>query len=159
VVLNKRAHPNNSGLGWVITQIILMIACALAGWLWHGSWPASVSGNLIAWVLITMGAGFGIAGVWVLGRNRTIFPEPMANSTLICHGIYRYVRHPLYSSVMCLAFGWGVARESLPGLAAALGLSLFLGLKSRNEEARLLRRFPGYDAYRATTRRFIPWLL
>lgn len=157
--MNERTHSSNGGCGWVFGQIILMTLCALAGLLWHGHWPTNWATWLVAWLLILTGATFGIAGVSVLGRNRTIFPEPRAGSILIRHGIYRHVRHPLYSSVMCLGFGWGFARHSLPALAAALVTTLFLALKSRNEEMRLLRRFPDYEAYRTTTRRFIPWLL
>jgi len=156
--MKKQPYPAEIGSGWVLVQAILMAGCALLGWFWHGHWPGLSPSDWIASCLAMAGAMFGIAGICVLGRNRTIFPEPRADSVLVRHGVYRYVRHPLYSSVMLLAFAWGTWRQSVPAMCVAGVLCLFLILKSRNEEARLLRRFPEYATYRKTTRRFIPWL-
>lgn len=146
------------GLGWVVSQILLMAICVAVGWIWSGQWTAGGFDQLIALLLTLMGAAFGVGGFWVLGRNRTVYPEPRPGSQLVRHGIYRYVRHPLYSSVMLLAVAWGFWRHSLTALTVTLVLILFLALKARNEEKRLLQRFPDYAAYRKTTRRFLPWL-
>jgi protein-S-isoprenylcysteine O-methyltransferase Ste14 len=114
--------------------------------------------SVVAIVLGLAGSGFGIAGVVVLGRNRTIYPEPRPGSRLVRHGIYQHVRHPLYASVMLLAFAWGVAWTSPLALGGAGLLTLFLVLKSRDEEARLILRFPEYEDYRQHTARFLPWI-
>jgi protein-S-isoprenylcysteine O-methyltransferase Ste14 len=44
------------------------------------------------------------------------------------------------------------------GIAAAAVLAIFFALKANHEEAWLTERFDGYGAYRARTRRFIPWV-
>lgn len=155
--MNNRTPANQKGYGWVIAQLHLMAICAVAGWLWNGQWPTGQYDWAIPALLAVLGAVIGIAGIWVLGRNRTVFPQPRPNSVLITHGIYRHLRHPLYSSVLCAAFAWGLWRHSLAALGAALVLTLFLALKARNEEARLLHHFPGYAAYQARTSRFLPW--
>lgn len=155
---NKQVSLKGRGFGWVVAQIILTAGCALLGWIWPGQWTTSYSDEFVAALLTTTGAAFGVSGVWVLGRNRTIYPEPRPESSLVKHGIYRHVRHPLYTSVMLLAFAWGFWRESLAALIGAFILTLFLGLKARNEEGRLLQRFPDYAVYRRSTRRFLPWL-
>ena len=146
------------GVIWVVVQSLLMAGCALSGWFWTGHWPMRQSDWIIGTILAVVGACFGISGISVLRGNRTIFPEPQPQGALIRHGIYRYVRHPLYSSVMFLAFAWACWRRSLPALAVAIALSGFLILKARNEEDRLIRRFPDYMNYRKTTHRFVPWL-
>jgi protein-S-isoprenylcysteine O-methyltransferase Ste14 len=43
--------------------------------------------------LLGAGAVFGIAGAIVLGRNRTVFPEPLPQARLVRSGIYSIVRH------------------------------------------------------------------
>lgn len=146
------------GLGWVIAQFILMGVCLLAGVWVSGQWAASWWSQGPALVLTGLGAGFGLGGVSVLGRNRTVYPEPREGSQLIQHGVYRYVRHPLYSSVIALSFAWGLWWRSWPALALAVVLTVFLGFKASSEERRLIRRFPDYSAYRKTTRRFFPWV-
>jgi protein-S-isoprenylcysteine O-methyltransferase Ste14 len=135
-----------------------MSGCVVAGIYWRGPGLPGPFDKLAALLLGLAGAFFGIAGVWVLGKNRTIFPEPRVGSILVRKGIYRHVRHPLYSSVMLLALAWASWLGSFPALGVGIVLTAFLILKSINEETRLLRRFPDYANYRCTTRRFIPWL-
>lgn len=142
--------------GWVIGQIVLMAACVASGLTWSGQWLGQWH-EVAALILTLVGAIFGVAGVWVLGRNRTIFPEPRARSVLIQHGIYRWVRHPLYTSVMMLSGAWGIWVRSYPALVGSVCLMLFLVLKSRTEEVLLLKRFPEYAEYRNRTPAFIPW--
>lgn len=75
------------------------------------------------------------------------------------HGHYRYIRHPLYSSLLFLAWGacckhltWGVT-------GMALLATIFLTMTARTEEDENLRSFgPAYQASMQRTRRFIPWL-
>ena len=70
--------------------------------------------------------------------------------------MYRFVRHPMYGGVIVMAVGWSLATSPL-ALPAALGLGVFLELKSRREEAWLQERYPGYEGYRRRTRwKFVP---
>ena len=121
---------------------------------WPGSWPKVASG-----ILLAIGAAFGISGVVVLGHNRTIFPEPVPESTLIQHGIYGLVRHPLYTSVVMLSFSWACWRQSVLALIGALAMIGVLTAKALSEEERLLRKFPAYADYMKRTKRFLPWLI
>lgn len=156
--MEPRDTEVGKGGGWVVAQIALMVACAGLGWVWSGQW--SGRWNWVPALILTLvGAGFGIAGVWVLGRNRTIYPQPRPGSVLVQHGIYRHVRHPLYASVMLLAIAWGIWCRSVPALVGSLGLVVFLVLKARSEEVRLQRQFPGYATYCDSRKwRFLPWV-
>lgn len=145
------------GGAWVIGQSVLMIAVVAAGPLTPGGW----AGGWFRWAamgLFSLGAALGISGVWVLRGNRTIFPHPRPGSALVTHGVYRWVRHPLYSSVMSLSAGWGLWWGSWPTLFAGAALTLLLRLKAQREEAWLQQHFPEYTAYAAKVCRFIPGL-
>ena len=132
----------------------------MGGILVLGPLGAGVSLGLFARIsacsLIAVGAVFGIAGAVTMGRVRTIYPEPADHARLICHGIYARVRHPIYTSLIFLSFGWSLAWVSIPALVPTVVILVFLIAKSREEEGRLRKRFSGYEGYMKTTKRLIP---
>lgn len=80
-------------------------------------------------------------------------------STLVTTGIYHYIRHPLYSSLLILAWGVFFKDPSLLGglLAAAATLALIATAKA--DEAECTRFFgPAYTHYKQQTRMFVPFL-
>ncbi len=142
------------GGGWVVVQSILMAAVILLAVVFPGDWtrtPVSLAGAL----LFGAGGYVGIAGVIVLGRNRTPFPQPRPGSELVQHGIYARVRHPLYTSVLLASLGWALLWQSMTASIAALALIPFFHAKARREEVRLRAQFSNYDEY---ARRVPPYL-
>jgi protein-S-isoprenylcysteine O-methyltransferase Ste14 len=145
----------NRGGWWVLAQTMLMLAVIVFGPVFPGNW-------LWFWrlvpglVLITAGGWFGIAGVRVLGQNRTPFPRPRPNSQLIRHGIYARVRHPLYTSVMLVSLGWALAWGSWPALLTALAMVPFFRAKARIEERWLRATFQDYSKYENRVPPFLP---
>lgn len=135
--------------------MVLMILVAAGGPLWPGTWHTNAV-RIAAWACFLLGAFFGVGGMLVLGRNRTIFPKPNAESRLVQEGVYRWVRHPLYTSVTLLSAGWGLLWASGPALLAGLVLAVFLNFKALREERWLVAKFPGYAAYRQQVKRLIP---
>ncbi len=76
---------------------------------------------------------------------------------LVVNGLYRWVRHPLYSAG--LVFIWLIPRMSLNLLALNLGLSLYLVVGALFEERKLLRVFGhSYASYRQRTPMLVPGL-
>ena len=79
---------------------------------------------------------------------------------LVTVGAYKYIRHPLYSSLLFLA--WGAFFKdpvSLPGLLLALTASFFLVLTAKSDESECLRHFgEDYQTYMLKTKRFVPFL-
>lgn len=155
----RDSHPASNflerGGAWVLTQFVLMTAVILLAVIFHGDWTnvwlvMAGSGSFV------LGGGFGIAGVLVLGRNRTPYPQPREGSELVQHGVYARVRHPLYTSVMLASLGWALLWQSGPAFGAALVLIPFFHAKARHEEQWLSRRFPGYTDYARRVPRFIP---
>ena len=85
---------------------------------------------------------------------------PIENTTtLVISGAYRYIRHPLYSSL--LLFSWGVffKHPSFLGGVLALATCAFLIATARAEEAENLAKFGvDYADYVAETRLFVPFV-
>ena len=142
---------------WVLGQSVLMIAVAALGLVFHRQRPPGATHRL-GQALLVLGAVMGIAGVLLLGRNRTPFPKPRDDSRLVQTGIYGLVRHPLYASLIFVSFGWGLIQQSWPALAAALALAVFFNAKALREERWLREKFPEYAEYEKRVRRFVPWI-
>jgi len=142
---------------WVVGQSILMIGVVVLGVLFHGQWHDR-AGIVIGAGLFVLGGVAGVAGVRALGPNRTPFPKPVEAATLVQHGIYGLVRHPLYSSVTLASFGWGLLWQSGPALLAAVVIAVFLNAKASQEERWLRDKFSDYANYQKRVSRLIPWV-
>ncbi|WP_234413827.1 isoprenylcysteine carboxylmethyltransferase family protein [Ideonella sp. A 288] len=151
-------HPApNEGLG----RTLVVLQFALIGGLALLAAPAILGGRAPsgAWWLAAAGAA---VGAWALAANRpgnfNIRPTPRAGGQLVDQGPYRWIRHPMYTSVGALAAACVGAAPSAWSAGAALALAAVLGTKALLEERWMAAAHPGYAGYRARTRRFLPGL-
>ena len=119
---------------------------------------------LIAWLgLVPQGAA-----LWLfrrshvdLGRNWSISLEIREQHALIHTGVYRLIRHPMYSSFFLL----GLAQMLLlpnwfAGCAGIVGAAVLYLCRVGREERMMLDRFgEKYRDYMAHTKQLIPWLV
>jgi len=148
------------GVGWVAIQGVLLVLVAAAGWSVGPAWDgmARVASAVAGVVLIVGGATLAIRGAHDLSDNLTPLPHPRDEATLIQTGVYARVRHPIYGGIVLAAIGWSLAMASIAALVMTAITWAFFMAKSMREEAWLIERFPDYPAYRARTRRLIPWI-
>jgi protein-S-isoprenylcysteine O-methyltransferase Ste14 len=95
-----------------------------------------------------------------LGRNITPTSATLKQHTLVTHGPYRWVRHPLYS--IGTAFVLGIGLMAANGFIALMAVAAFvvLAIRTPTEEANLIAKFgDDYRAYMQRTGRFLPRLL
>ncbi len=84
-------------------------------------------------------------------------PLETVQGRLVTSGLYRYVRHPLYSAG--LAFIWLLPLMTVNVLAINLALTLYVGIGAFFEERKLRRDFgQAYADYAAVTPMFVPFL-
>lgn len=88
----------------------------------------------------------------------TPLPYPVDHSQLVQHGVYSWVRHPLYSSQLFAALGWTLYTLSLTQLLILVVGFLFFDYKAGKEEAWLTERHPHYVDYARRVRKLIPWI-
>ena len=102
-------------------------------------------------------------GMWAVLTMRIqrlhIFPEVPEGSRLIVHGPYRWIRHPMYTSVLLVTFAWTMTDPRLYRLGLWMMLFGVLWVKLRYEEQLLIQQFPSYGSYQQQTHRLIPFLL
>ena len=123
--------------------------------------------QLISWVLLCISVYLvidGAARLKRMGRQDAARADaPMLafekTTSLVKTGAYRYIRHPLYSSLLCLAWGVFFKAPGLVGLILAGAASIFLAITARIEEEENLRYFgEEYREYTKKTWRFIPYV-
>ena len=90
--------------------------------------------------------------------NLNIMPELKDNHKLATNGIYKYIRHPMYTSVILLCLGFLLTEITTVNIIAMLVLIIDLFLKSRLEEKLLEQRFNSYKDYKNSTYRFLPFI-
>ena len=83
-----------------------------------------------------------------LGRNLSPFPRPLNNSDLVTKGIYRFMRHPMYYSLIFISFGVFITKLSIYYLFLSISLSLIIKLKIALEEQYLKNKFKNYLLYK-----------
>ena len=81
-------------------------------------------------------------------------------TTLVTVGAYRWIRHPLYASLLALTWCAYLKNPSgIASIAMTLGASGFLLATALAEEGENLKRFgAAYVDYKKRTRRFIPYI-
>ena len=124
--------------------------------------------QLISWFLLVLSLVILVFGIHALrsrgkpSRQREGEPQLLAfekTSTLVTTGIYRYIRHPLYSSLLLLAWGIFFKTPSGLGLVLALGATVFLVLTARADEVECIRFFGSeYQDYKKKSRMFVPFV-
>ncbi len=127
------------------------------------SWHQVVSWFLLVVCLIPL--AFGVHSLVTRGkpvRHRDAEPQLLAlekTSTLVTSGIYRYIRHPLYSSLFLLTWGVFFKAPAWSGALLALPATLFLIATAKADEAECIRFFgPSYQGYMKRTKMFVPFL-
>ncbi|PLA74783.1 isoprenylcysteine carboxyl methyltransferase [Hydrogenovibrio sp. SC-1] len=136
--------------GLVAIQFLAMAGMLLsADWIALNVWGLmQLAGALLAiWAVLTMH----------LGRFN-IVPDPRPDGVLVQTGPYRWIRHPMYASLLYVFFPMTVTHASFE-TSVLFGVLVFdLLIKLHYEEQLLINRFTDYVDYQRRTQRLIPYL-
>ena len=145
----------SAGIGWIghVLVALQMLGMGLV------SYKAITLPGQAPWMLVFTAAGI-LLGFITLGYNRignfNIHPNPKKQGHLITSGPYRWIRHPMYVSV--ILFSLGLAGFVHAGWTGFVLASLAVITKAFLEERMLIQKHPAYAAYREETSMFIPYL-
>ena len=135
--------------------ILGMFLVNVRGWFVHPfAWY-----QVISWILLFGSLAPILSGVVLLRRLGKPTDALEATTQLVQSGIYRLIRHPLYASLLYLA--WGIFFKSPSVLEACLGAvaTAFLYATARADERECLVKFgQAYGDYMKKTKMFIPFI-
>ncbi len=161
-LLHPRSHGFYRFFAWELILVLFLLNVSH----WIDNWLALH--QLVSWILLIASLVplfFGVRALRRGGQTETrqrAEPELFAfekTTKLVTDGIYRYIRHPLYSSLFVLNWGLFFKLPSPTGFVLAMGTSLLLVATARSDEAECIDTFgPEYRQYMQHTRMFIPYV-
>ena len=104
-------------------------------------------------------------GLWLfarshadLGTNWSITLEVREKHQLVTGGIYRSLRHPMYSALLLYSLGQAlVVPNWIAGPSYGVAMALLVACRLGPEERLMLQEFgKDYEAYRERTKRLVP---
>jgi protein-S-isoprenylcysteine O-methyltransferase Ste14 len=149
--------PSSHGFyrAFAFDALLALFLVNMTAWLTNPFGPL----QLASWLLLTASAALAVHGFTLLRRAGRPSGALESTTVLVTSGMYRFIRHPLYASLLYL--GWGILLKRLTPISATLAaaVTLFLYLTARAEEKENVDKFgAAYVEYMARTRRFIPFL-
>ncbi len=120
-------------------------------------------GVLQSWLgMLIFIIGLGL-GLWAINHNKRdnfhIQPNLKEGCRLITTGAYRWIRHPMYTSVILMMLGVLVSTPTLIELFLFITLVVVLLMKAKREERLWCGHDEAYIVYRKQTKLFIPYIL
>ncbi|WP_079735051.1 methyltransferase family protein [Salegentibacter salegens] len=103
-----------------------------------------------------MGFLIVLTAILQLNTNLSPFPKPKENASLITTGIFKYIRHPIYSGILIFLFFLSLYFASTYKIGITVLLLILFLFKSVYEEEQLWLKYPNYRDYRQHTGRFFP---
>jgi protein-S-isoprenylcysteine O-methyltransferase Ste14 len=104
-------------------------------------------------------------GLWLfhlshadLGDNWSIRLEVLDNHSLVTQGVYRRVRHPMYTALLLYSVGQALVLPNyVAGPSSAVAMALLVALRIGPEERMMVEQFgANYRQYAAVTKRLLP---
>jgi len=159
-------HTRSHGFSrfFAFEAILVMIVMNSPSWFDD---PFSIR-QMISWLMLSGAFLLAIHGFQLLhkvGRPQKATSESPNlsfenTSTLVTVGAYRFIRHPLYASLLLLAWGAGLKVVSPLSAGLTIGATAFLVATAKAEERENITRFgEAYREYMSRTRLFIPYIL
>lgn len=91
-----------------------------------------------------------------LGSALTASPIPKDDADLVTSGIYKWIRHPMYTALILIGFGLVLGTFNFYSLLIYATLVMVLIYKSRYEDQLLSERHKSAKEYQNSTGRFFP---
>jgi protein-S-isoprenylcysteine O-methyltransferase Ste14 len=161
-LFNVRSHGFSRFISWEC--IIWLFANNYLYWFKD---PLKLN-QIFSWILLIISAFLVIMGVLLIkklgkagkSRNEDTLYQFEQTTELVDSGIFKFIRHPLYSSLIFLT--WGIYLKS-PGfhlLITAIVSTLFLYITAIRDERECIQYFGNkYIDYMKRSKMFIPFII
>lgn len=151
----SRSHPYRFTRFLTFESILSLIFLNAEVWFWE---PFSVF-QILSWICLTGSLLLASVGFYQIKTQG--FPEGDFEDTtaLITTGVYKYIQHPLYTSLLFFSLGAFLKDPSFLGAALLISTGVGVFLTASIEERFNLERFgEDYQNYSDKTNRFIPFI-
>jgi protein-S-isoprenylcysteine O-methyltransferase Ste14 len=129
--------------------------------------PFSIQ-QVFSWIFLVLSVYLVISGAVLLkkagkpgkGRDETALFQFEKTTELVDNGIFKYIRHPLYSSLLFLTWGIFLKNATAPLFVVSVLSTIFLYLTAIYDEKECVVYFGDkYREYVKRSKRFIPYII
>lgn len=156
-----RSHGFSRFFAWEAILVLFLINVDV--WFYE---PFSFH-QITSWLCLIISTFLVIHSTWLLhvlgkpdkNRNDSSLFRIEKTTVIVKEGVYKYIRHPIYSSLLFLA--WGIFLKSLSWLTVVFVVlaTVFLIATAKVEEIENMQYFgEAYHEYMKQTKLFIPFL-
>lgn len=150
--MGKGSRPKSFARVLVGAQFVASAAIVLSA--------RSMLDHGIALAIAAIGTGLGVWAIVAMGIRRvSVSPELQSNAKLTTTGPYRFVRHPMYTSLLMFAGGLAFSPFAIWKAIVWFILLGVLLIKTVIEEQQLRSRFPEYETYARRVKRLVPFVI
>ncbi len=134
---------------------LLVMIVGIVGLLLRG---AILSTSLLGVVAQLAAVGLMIWARMTMGLRSFHATADPTEGGLVTSGPYRFIRHPIYTSICLFCLAAILAHASL--ITVALGVLVMVGafMRMTAEERLLVERYPAYRLYASPTKRMVPYV-
>jgi len=160
---DRRREPLATRLPFVAQMIVTAVL------LWPRAWPGWLDWKIVGggwgrfWIAIAVMTSGLVLAIWArraLGDNWSGTVTVKEGHELVQTGPYRRIRHPIYTGILLMILGTGLAGGRVHSLLAFPIALIALWLKSRMEERWMAAEFgERYATYRKASWALIPFVL
>lgn len=161
-LFNIKSHGFYRFFGWEC--ILWLLASNYRYWFYR---PFSLL-QLLSWIFLFISVYLVTVGVVLMkrsgkpdkSRNDNTLYQFEQTTKLIDKGIFKHIRHPLYSSLLFLTWGIFLKYPTVESLIVSILSTTFLILTTLFDEKECIDFFGDkYTAYMKRSKRFIPYLI
>lgn len=121
--------------------------------------PLKTGMIIVGLSIIIIGTYINVMGRMQLGKYWANQIKIYQDQKLMTSGVFKYVRHPLYASLIWIFFGASILFANVPALLSNLLIFIpFMYYRAKQEELLLRREFKEYNKYVNCTGMFFPKL-
>jgi protein-S-isoprenylcysteine O-methyltransferase Ste14 len=143
----------------VLVGFVLLFAKGNWGWLNYRGLPDVPAIWMTGLALTMLGIGISIWARLTLGRNWSSVVTLKQGHELIRTGLYRWIRHPIYTGLLLAMFGTAMCKGHLRGWIGVAIVAATFYFKARREERFLRQEFgAGFEEHARQTGMFLPKL-
>ncbi len=115
--------------------------------------------SLIGFIFFVFGVILRAVGRLTLGRYYSYGLRTSSDQTLVTHGVYKYVRHPISLAAILYSLGIPLIFSSSYGFAIMLLMIPLILYRLGIEERMLIEKFGDeYRQYKRKTKKLIPFI-
>jgi protein-S-isoprenylcysteine O-methyltransferase Ste14 len=141
---------------FVFELIALMVIINSGYWFEDPTSPAQIA----SWILLSLSIPpvlFGFGLLKARGKPGRTFED---TTKLVETGIYRHIRHPMYCSLLLLAFGAFLKNITVLSATVCFACAALIYATARAEERENIAKFgKDYEDYMCRTRMFMPGIM